>query len=443
MDMPQGKMFEGMLSRTIKTTEAAKNIRPLTKKISQEAHLAAAEGRPIAYCFIGSIFDEIIRTMGITPVWTENYAAIATIKRQGERFIAAAHNEGFPRDLCTYCTIQEGFDAMRQQLGGMPPDVPDGGMEKPTMMLGTGMMICDPRYKSYQVAQRYNDVPYYVTDLQWPPVDANVREVQDYYVRHTVEEFRGLIEFLEKQTGNKMDWDQLEERIALSDKTLKVWWEAYQLRKAIPAPMPTEDAMSTMVPGFFWMGTQDALDFYQNLYDELKERVDNKIGTIPDEKYRLAWSFGLPPWFALVMFNYFESQGAVFPIEITYHPAAPVEIPSSVKDPLEKIALRFFKGATARYEQAQARSGDPQVEWLREMIEDYKIDGVVAHRALTCRTVHVGQIHTLNVLKNHVDIPTLILEGDICDISAFDEATNRSKIDAFIEVVADSKRRKS
>jgi len=67
------------------------------------------------------------------------------------------------------------------------------------------------------------------------------------------------------------------------------WYDAYQLRKAVPAPMPTEDALSVMVPGMFMLGTQAAYDFYSELYDELKHRVDNKIGTIPDEKYRLLW----------------------------------------------------------------------------------------------------------------------------------------------------------
>jgi benzoyl-CoA reductase/2-hydroxyglutaryl-CoA dehydratase subunit BcrC/BadD/HgdB len=433
-------MFEGVLSRTIKTTEAAKKVRPFTKKISQEAHEAAAEGRPIAYSFIMSVHDEIIRTMGITPIWTESYAAIATIKRQSERFIDVAQEAGFPRNLCTYCTVQEGFDALRSQLGEMPPDSPDGGMEKPTMMVGTGMMICDPRYKSYQVAQRYNDVPLHVMDLQWPPIDCNLKEVEPYYVKHIAEELRGLVDFLEKQVGKKLDLDILDEKIALSNKTYEVWHAAYQLRKAIPAPMPTEDAMNTMVPGYFWMGTQEALDFYQDLYAELEERIKNKAGVVEDEKYRLCWAFGLPPWFALVLFNYFESLGAVFPIEVTYHPHPPVEIPTSVKHPIDKLAWRFFRQLTRNHEKAKNHTGDNQVEWLLEMIDDYKIDGVVAHRANTCRTIHAGQMQVLRVLKDHIDIPTLILESDICDVMAFDEAKTRGAIDAFIEMLADSKK---
>ena len=440
----QGKSILGDVSgRTIKTTEAARKVRGFTKGISQRAHEAAAAGEPIAYCFIMSLYDEILRSMDITPIWTENYAAISAVKRQAERFISKAEVDGYARDLCTYCTINIGFDALRQEEGGIPPESPDGGMEKPTVMLGTGMMICDPRYKSYQIAQRYNDVPMYVHGLLWPAADANVAEVQDYYVKYITEELRGLVDFLEKNTGKKMDWDRLNETIDLANKTQRVWYDAYQLRKAVPAPMPTEDAMNTMVPGHFWMGTQGAFDFYQDLYNELQTRVNDKVGVIPEEKYRILWGAGLPPWFALAIFNYFESLGAVFPIETTYHPPVPVEIPSSAKHPLERLAWRFFRQWTFRHEQAQKRSGDPMIEQVLDMIEDYKIDGVVAHRAATCRTVHVGQIHLLNVLKDYTDVPTLILESDICDVMAFDDAGTRAKIDAFIDVLESSKRGKN
>lgn len=442
MDSQQKSILGDVSARTIKTTEAARKVRAFTKGISQKAHEAAAAGEPIAYCFIMSLHDEILRSMDITPIWTENYAAISSVKRQAERFISKAEADGYARDLCTYCTINIGFDALRQECGGIPPESPDGGMEKPTVMLGTGMMICDPRYKSYQIAQRYSDVPMYVHGLLWPPADAKVAEVQDYYVKYLTEELRGLVDFLEKHTNKKMDWDRLNDTIDLSNRTIQVWHDAYELRKAVPAPMPTEDAMNTMVPGHFWMGTQQAFDFYQDLYNELKQRVADKVGVIPEEKYRILWAAGLPPWFALAIFNYFESLGAVFPMETTYHPPVPVEIPSSAKHPLERLAWRFFRQWTYRHEAAQRRSGDPAVEQVLDMIEDYKIDGILAHRAATCRTVHVGQIHLMNVLKDYCNLPTLILESDICDVQAFDDAGTMAKIDSFVDLLEANKQTK-
>ncbi len=428
-----------------KSTETSKKIRMLIKDIARKSHEAEARGDPIAYLFIASFYDDILRAMDITTVGTENYAGICAAKMAAERFLDKAESEGYARHLCTYATCGLGFDAMRHELGEVPPDSPDGGMAYPTVMLGTGMMICDPRYKWYQAAQRYTEAPTHILGLLNPPphyTHIELSEVQEYYIRYVVKELKELVEFLERETGRKMDWDRLSEVVDLSERTIRLWNDVYQLRKAVPAPMPTEDALNTMVPGYFMMGTQEAYDFYQGLYDEVKNRVDNGIGTIPDEKYRLLWAMSLPPWYALVMFNYFESLGAVFPIELVYHPPRIPDIPSNITDPLERMAWRFYGAVTAGHEKARRHTGDTIVEWLLELIDEYKIDGVVFHQAMTCRTIHTGQYNQINVLKRYTDRPVLLLEGDIVDVRNYNQGVTQTKIDAFIDVLESYKRRK-
>ena len=46
-------------------------------------------------------------------------------------------------------------------------------------------------------------------------------------------------------------------------------------------------------------------------------------------------------------------------------------------------------------------------------------------------------------LKKWTDLPMLVLEGDIVDASAFDEAQTKSQIDAFIDAVAAHKAKKA
>lgn len=425
-----------------KATETAKKVRGLVRQMSQAAHEARARGEPIAYCFILGLYDEIIRAMGITPVWTENFAGVCAAKRVAQNYLFKAQAEGFASNLCTYALCGLGFDAFRRELGELPPNAPDGGMEWPTVMLGMGMMICDPRYKWFQAAQRFYDVPTYAHGVLWPPYPCDLKEVEDYYLQFLVAELRGLVDFLEKHTGRKMNWDRLSETVALAERTLQVWWETYDLRQAVPAPMPSEDAFNTMVPGHFMLGTQEALDFYTQLYNEVKQRVDQGIGVIPKEKYRVLWAGGLPPWHSLILLNYFESLGAVFPIEVTYRPPDPVEIPSRLTHPLERLAYRFFKSWTYRYEKADRNTGLPDVELLLEWIDKYQIDGVFMHRAFSCRTIHMGQLHQLNVLRKYCDLPQLVLESDMVDVATFSEADAKMKINAFVEAMEGYKRRK-
>jgi benzoyl-CoA reductase/2-hydroxyglutaryl-CoA dehydratase subunit BcrC/BadD/HgdB len=116
---------------------------------------------------------------------------------------------------------------------------------------------------------------------------------------------------------------------------------------------------------------------------------------------------------------------------------------SRITDPLEHIAWRWLKFWTYRYDKARRRpDSHPDVERLINYIEDYQIDGVVMHEAFSCRSWHVGLIWQLNLLKKiYRDIPSLVLESDIIDISSYNEADTRARIDAFIDILEAAKSR--
>lgn len=448
-------------------TEAAAKIGPMVKETIGGTVRAREEGKPIAYSFICCCYDEIIRAMDIIPVWTENYAGICGAKRDAQRFLERAESQNFSRSLCTYALCGLGFDQWREELGEMPPDPPWGGQARPSVMLSTGQIICDPRNKWYQALQQYMpDVPIYNVGLTWPLYEEDIdhHEVEGYYVKYYVEELRGLVRFLEKHFNKKMDWDRLSELVELSDRTWDMIIDAYELRKAVPTPMGTGDAMNTMVPMVFMMGTQEAYDFFKELYDELQRKIANKEGVIPDEKYRLIWAGGLPSWFALTDFNYFNSKGAVFPVEITYRMVEKIDrldLPET-SDPLERIAWRWIRYWTHWYDRARKRPGsEPDVERIISYIEEYKIDGIVMHEAFSCRSFHVGLIWQLNQIakiykpipililgkdrkkkREYRELPSLILESDIVDISSYNEADTRARIDAFIDTLEAVKSKK-
>jgi benzoyl-CoA reductase/2-hydroxyglutaryl-CoA dehydratase subunit BcrC/BadD/HgdB len=430
-------------------TEAAAKIPKIVKANLAETLKAKEEGRPVAYCFIVNGYDEIIRSMDITPAWVESYAGVCSAKRDAKRFLEKAESEYFSRSLCTYATCGLGFDIWRRELHGeMPPDAPWGGIAEPDFILGSGQMVCDPRYKWPQAVQHYmQNVPVYIGGLYWPPYDENMdhREVEKYYVKYMTRELHGAIRFIEKHTKRKMDWDRLVEIVDLAERTWDIFVKAYALREAIPTPMDTGDAMNTMVPLNFMLGTQKAYDFYEELYDELGQKVEKKEGVVADEKYRLLWGGGLPPWFALNDFQYFNGRGAVFPVEKTYRVAERMDgldLPK-VSDPVERIAWRWERYLTHWYDRARKRPGShPDVERLIEYIEDYQIDGVVFHEAFSCRTWHSGIIFQAETLKKvYREIPILILESDIVDISSYNEGDTHRKIDAFIETLETTKRK--
>lgn len=419
----------------VKGTNTARKIRGLVRDLSTAAQEAKEQGKKVAYFMVSSQYDEIVRAMDIVPVPTENYAGLCAAKRDMDRFLQKAEADGYSQVLCSYARIGLGFDSVRKEGGCMPEGAPDGGMAAPDMMLGSSG-VCDPRFKWYQALGRYLHVPTYSIDVVAPPDDVDLNEVRDHYIKYQTEQFKGLIAFLERQTGKKLDKELLWEKIRLQDEAWRLWYEIDRLRVAIPSPMPSQDHFSIMVPGHFYGGTQTAVDFYQELYDEVKSRVDNKMGMIPDEKYRLLWAGGLPPWHTLWIFNHFESLGAVFVIENVYRTSDPVEVPSHVKDPVEYMAWRSFLGLTKRHDKAKANSGHHTVEWLQEFIDDYAIDGAVFHNCRSCRATSLGQIHMKNILSHQTKIPMMQLVSDMVDIRDYSEVQWKAQIAAFIESLA-------
>jgi benzoyl-CoA reductase/2-hydroxyglutaryl-CoA dehydratase subunit BcrC/BadD/HgdB len=404
---------------------------------------AKEEGKKVAYAFIVDGHDEIMRAMDIVPAWGESFSGVCAAKRDAEQYLQKAEAENFSRSICTYATCSLGFDMLREELEGeMPPNAPWGGIGRPDMILGSGQQLCDPRFKWPQATKHYlQDVPVFVGDMYYPTWDPNVdqKDLEKVYVKYATEELRRCVSFCEGVTGKKMDWARLEAVVDLSDRTWNLFTETYELRKHHPTPMDTGDAMNTMVPISFMLGTQECYDYYLALNAELKEKIARNQGVVEDEKYRLLWGAGLPSWFALGDFQYFNSKGAVFAAETTYRCSEPVyrlNLPK-VSDPLEHIAWRWVRFWTNWYDKARKRPGSlPEVERLIEYIEDYDIQGVVFHQAFSCRTWHVGIVLQTEILKKiYKDIPVMIMEGDIVDISSYNEADTHNRIDAFIETL--------
>ena len=426
----------GAKTSSRKFTESAGKIRTVVKRMYQQAQQAKEEQKKVAYCMAMCNYEEILEAMAIVQVYTENYAGLCAVKRQAECYMEKARAEGYSDLLCGYAQVGIGFDAMRHELGEMPPDAPDGGMPEPDMLLGCSMG-CDPRWKWYQALGRYKDTPIYNMDVLMPPSDADMDAIKEHSVRYMAEELRGLISFLEEQTGTKMDYDRLMAIIRQVEETRRWWRDAYELRKAVPTPMTTQDHFVLFVPHHMMLTDSFTLEFYKGLYDELKERVDNKIGAIDDERFRLLWGVGLPPWHTMSILDYFINYGAVFAAETAYMIPEPYEIPDNVTDPVEMIALRAFERNSCLQKRGQEAGGVPPLAQAHlERIRDYNIDGVVMHITRSCRASTMGQILVRNVIRDHYpNMPVMFMESDIIDLDTYSEDETKNRIDTFMEMV--------
>ena len=178
--------------------------------------------------------------------------------------------------------------------------------------------------------------------------------------------------------------------------------------------MGAGDAFTAMFPGMYMPGTKEADEFYENLRDEVKSRIDNEIGIVNPEQFRLAWS-GIPFWYNMGLINYFEEKGGVVVIDTQYGSAA-----TSINEETRQPNRWGMNGMVASVIRA---------------VVDYKLDGVVLSYTPTCRALYVNQLEIKNALEEELGVPSLLLESDMVDPSSFNEGQTMTRIDAFVELV--------
>ncbi|MBI4285944.1 MAG: 2-hydroxyacyl-CoA dehydratase [Chloroflexi bacterium] len=410
------------------------NIDEMYKRVVE----ASKVGKPTAWCMVNWWeADPILKAMDIELVYPENYGAVCAAVGTAQTYLSRSDADGFPTHMCGYARNCFGYAARMKELGEIPPEAPLGGMAKPVLLVSSGA-LCDARYKWFQALGRYVEAPVWTMELPHPGVVESQKEgAYEGAIAFMVKELREFIEFLEKLLGKKMDWDKLAEMTDDLVKVNRVWFEINELRKARPSPMNSRDFWSCMNASLYPSGDPKvSLKLYQDMYNEVKSRVDNHIGAVENEKYRLAFA-ELPPWHDLKIFDELAERGWNFVVESwAYHPPKPIDT-SQVSDPLRRIAMHTYQWLTGYFQDALAPReymgyfAFPYLEWART----YQCDGALLHPLLTCRTATNHLMLVQDRLLNKLKVPSLVAEGDIVDLKLFNHADTMKKAVIFEEIM--------
>jgi benzoyl-CoA reductase/2-hydroxyglutaryl-CoA dehydratase subunit BcrC/BadD/HgdB len=380
----------------------------------QRGLVAAAEGKPVAWCMVNWWQgDPILKAMDVATIYPEDYGAVCAAFGTAQGYLERSATDGFPSHMCGYARNCLGYTGRMMDTGGIPKEAPMGGMARPTLLLGSGS-LCDARYKWFQSLGRYFDAPLWVLELPHPGVKEGLTPgAHEVNIKFIVAQLGEFVPFLEKNLGKKMDWNRLDE---ITNDTVEMnnwWYKVNELRRTRPGPMHSRD------------------------FNEIKERVDNKVSAInTSERYRLAF-LELPPWHSLGFFDKLAERGWNFVIESwAYHPPKPIDL-KGVANPLERLARYSYHWLTGYYRQAYDAG-----EWwgyfaypYMEYVRDYQCDGVVLHPLLSCRTATNHLTLVADRLMKKLKVPSLVIEGDIVDLKLFDPAGALNKAETFEETM--------
>jgi benzoyl-CoA reductase/2-hydroxyglutaryl-CoA dehydratase subunit BcrC/BadD/HgdB len=264
--------------------------------------------------------------------------------------------------------------------------------------------------------------------------------VEAHYLEYTAEQVKGCLEFIGNVTGQKLDQDRLREVVRRTNETSELFEEMLQLRRAVPSPAGSEDILSCLMPLVQWSGTQQAVDFYRDLRDEVKARVDAGIGVLQgEEKLRILFD-NIPPWYTLGFFNYLHKFDAVSVIETYshhFHYSLGNRLGKLEPDkPYESLARKYL------YNCWFMTSVRESVENLvANYCKDYKVDGIISYALYGCKIATGFLPYQAKYMQEKHGIPTLLLEGDMVDPRDYADGPIKNRVDAFMEMLLERKSR--
>jgi benzoyl-CoA reductase/2-hydroxyglutaryl-CoA dehydratase subunit BcrC/BadD/HgdB len=196
------------------------------------------------------------------------------------------------------------------------------------------------------------------------------------------------------------------------------------------APFSFFDGAIHMGPIVVLRGTQMAKDYYATLLSELEENVKNNIGFIREAKTRIFWE-GMPIWGKLrMMSNLFASNNSAV-VASTYC-SSWVFDEFDENDPWNSTARAYTEIFINRSDKAKEKM---LVKWF----EEYSIDGIVYHDTKTCFNNSNAKFGMPQRLQKLTGVPSIVIEGDLCDLRFFSEGQSITKIETFLEQIEDSK----
>ncbi|NIM95744.1 MAG: 2-hydroxyacyl-CoA dehydratase [Anaerolineales bacterium] len=402
---------------------AADDMRRFMADHYYELDRAARTGeKKVAWCSsVGPA--ELLRAMGFLVYFPENHSAMLGTSRMATDFIPYANALGYKPEICSYLTADIGAFSQRVT----PLSTAYEGIEsipKPDVLV----------FNTNQCRDIQDWFAWYAREFDAPMLGIythrGINDVTENHVSSIAKQLEDLVEPLEKISGTQFDLNELKQVVTLARECSDLWKEVLNTAVAVPSPLTFYDGATLMGPAVVGRGTQQAVDFYRVLLAELEDRIENRVGAVDDEQFRLYWE-GMPIWGRLSAHAELFAEMKTCVLASTYcnswiFSAFDPEVP-------------FRSMAKAYTELFIVRSDEAKERYLKEMIDFFRVDGVIFHDARTCPNNSNCRYGMPQRLEVDTGVPTLIVDGDLNDLRCLSDEQTNTNIEAFIEQLEENK----
>jgi benzoyl-CoA reductase/2-hydroxyglutaryl-CoA dehydratase subunit BcrC/BadD/HgdB len=406
---------------TLRRLEAGRSQRKFMADYYVELDQASKTGeKPIAWCTSAGP-AEILRGMGFLVYFPETLSAALGTTRKATEYIPYANALGYSPEICSYLTADIGA-----YMQGFTPFEPLGidGPPKPDVLV----------FNTTQCRDVQDWFAWYAREFDAPLVGVHsyrgIAEITDDHIISLTKQMENLVRPLEEVAGHKLDMDEFRQAVALSRKCSELWQKVLYSASYAPAPLTFFDGTTLMGPVVVARGTKGAVAFYEELLAEVNERVENGVGAMDNERFRIYWE-GMPIWGRLRAHSELLASLGANVIASTYCNSW-IFSDLDPDDPFRSMALAYTK-------QFITRSDDIKEAYIKRMLDFFKIDGIIYHNARTCPNNSNSNYGMPQRLEAETRIPALVIDGDLNDLRCLSDEQTNTNIEAFIEQLAELK----
>lgn len=384
---------------------------------------AKTDEKKVAWCSsVGPA--EILRAMGFLVFFPETHSAMLGATRMAMEFIPYANALGYTPEICSYLTADIGAFTR----GVTPLSRAYEGIEsvpKPDVLV----------YNTNQCRDVQDWFAWYSREFGAPLVGIHthrgVKDVTGSYISSITIQMEEMTEALEEISGVRFDLNELKRVVALSRECSDLWKKVLDTAAAIPSPLTFFDGTTLMGPAVVGRGTQRAVDFYKVLLSELEERVENGIGAVEDERFRVYWE-GMPIWGRLRAHSELFAEQKTCVLASTYCNSW-IFSAFDAEDPFRSMAKAYTELFIVRSDKAKEK-------YIIEMLDFFNIDGIIYHDAKTCPNNSNCRYGMPQRLEEETGVPSLIINGDLNDLRCLSDEQTNTNVEAFIEQLEERKK---
>ncbi|EKO1914213.1 2-hydroxyacyl-CoA dehydratase [Clostridium botulinum] len=282
-----------------------------------------------------------------------------------------------------------------------------------------GETTCDGKKKMYELLSKMKRV--HIMQL---PQTQNTEDAFKLWRNEVIK----LKKFLEKEFNVEITEEKIKEMIKIKNKERQSLRNFYELGRLNPPPLTGMEILKVLRGAGFTWDKEDQVRSIDNIVEEVKKQYEmGKTNVAKDSKRILVTGCPLGEATDKIINTIEENGGVVVAYENCGGAKNLNYLVDESKEPIDALTEKYLNIACSCMSPNNKR-----IDLISEIINDYKIDGVVDVILQACHTYNIETTTIKEFVTKEKNIPYISIETDY---SQKDIGQLKTRLAAFIEIL--------